>query len=188
MEPVTPGICIISGHGHPMPVLPFYDRGGGHKSDRRHGTLQVLRQDVRFDRSAGWHAVRVHARRFLRRGYHAKLARDPRRPYGPRCVRVGGQLPRSTDLPELRRLPPGFYVDTAVFAGVRSIGWRRVYRWSDFQLVRDVRERVPWSRAPVELIELEGKTRVVFGSMLRDRRRQFLIAVLRKMLAGSALI
>ena len=76
--------------------------------------------------------------------------------------------------------------DLEIFIGIGPIGWRRRYRWSDFRTAReDTRSGSYWSRKPVHVIVLEGDRRAVFGSMLSEERRYFLLNVLRKMQAGG---
>lgn len=74
----------------------------------------------------------------------------------------------------------------SVFLGVGSLGWSRNFPWSDFTSVREDsrRSRYNWN-GQGQIIVMEGKRRVAFGSMLSEEKRYFVLSALRKMLRDT---
>jgi hypothetical protein len=74
----------------------------------------------------------------------------------------------------------------AVFTGVGSIGWTRSYNWSDFDSVREDASSVGrnWNGQRVGIV-LEGRRRLVFGTILTMGRRYFVASALRQMLRST---
>lgn len=71
-----------------------------------------------------------------------------------------------------------------IFTGVGPLGWTRRFKWNSIKRVRKgwTTYQVNGSHQP--LIELEREKRVRFGSLLKNERREFMMAVLKKKLSG----
>lgn len=74
----------------------------------------------------------------------------------------------------------------SVFIGVGPLGWSRNFLWSDFTSVREDSRRggYNWNRQG-QVIVMEGKRRVAFGSMWSEERRYFVLSALQKMLRDT---
>jgi hypothetical protein len=71
-----------------------------------------------------------------------------------------------------------------LFAGVGPIGWTRQFDWASITRIEEDRLGYNYSGSHGLVIALIGKTRLKFGSMLREPRRYFLLQGLRKLLAS----
>jgi hypothetical protein len=74
----------------------------------------------------------------------------------------------------------------SIFTGVGGFGWSRHFLWSDFSSAREDARRggFNWS-GQGQVIVMEGKRRVAFGSMWSEERRYFVLNALRKMLRDA---
>ena len=76
--------------------------------------------------------------------------------------------------------------DAEAFAGVGAIGWRRRFAWPDITKITDGASRVNHSGQRSGGISLQGNGRVInFATGVTEERRQFLMAVLRRMLVHA---
>jgi len=75
--------------------------------------------------------------------------------------------------------------DGVIFTGVGALGWRRRVRWDDVDRVEEIATSFQSPGNSGRMLALEGKTRLTFGSMLRQERRYFFRQVLRRMLRSS---
>jgi len=67
----------------------------------------------------------------------------------------------------------------SVFIGVGPFGWSRRFRWSEIRAVRSAQTKWRQNGNPLPIIELEGPEPIRFGSQLSEKRREFMLAVLR---------
>jgi hypothetical protein len=68
----------------------------------------------------------------------------------------------------------------SVFLGVGPIGWNRKFRWSDIKAARMGLTKWQQNHRNLPVIELEGVKNMRFGSQLSEKRREFMLAVLRR--------
>ena len=71
-----------------------------------------------------------------------------------------------------------------VFIGVGPLGWTRRFRWSQIKGVRASETQWKQNDRALPVIELDGPTRLRFGSQLSEKRRDFMLAVLRRRVPG----
>lgn len=70
-----------------------------------------------------------------------------------------------------------------VFTGIGFIGWNRRFEW---QSIRAVKERFSsYAKHGRPTIALAGQTRIAFGTMLNDERRDFMFRGLQKLLSRA---
>ncbi len=74
--------------------------------------------------------------------------------------------------------------DVNVFVGIGPLGWTRRFRWSEIRAVRCTLTKWQQNNRSLPIIELEGPKPIRFGSQLSEKRRDFLLAVLRARVAG----
>jgi hypothetical protein len=67
-----------------------------------------------------------------------------------------------------------------VFIGVGPFGWTRKFRWSEVKQVRMTQTRWQQNNRNLPILELEGPKPIRFGSQLSEKRRDFILAVLRR--------
>lgn len=72
----------------------------------------------------------------------------------------------------------------AVFIGVGPFGRTRKFRWSELKAVRSALTKWKQNNRSVPLIELDGPKPIRFGSQLSEKRRDFMLAVLRRRLSN----
>jgi hypothetical protein len=70
-----------------------------------------------------------------------------------------------------------------VFKGVGTVGWTSEYRWSSFRTVYEELQGSGGRMGYDRVVVLDGERRVTFGSLLADKRRDFVLQALRAMLA-----
>lgn len=69
-----------------------------------------------------------------------------------------------------------------VFTGVGSLGWKRRFSLSEFTSVREGDYGPSGRGGRARAIALEGSRRLVFGSLLNEARRYFVVESLRALL------
>lgn len=69
----------------------------------------------------------------------------------------------------------------SVFVGVGSIGWTRLFNWTDMQTIREDRANVYHYGGYGAGIVLEGTSRIKFGTNLSEKRRYFMLHALRQL-------
>lgn len=75
----------------------------------------------------------------------------------------------------------------SVFIGVGKLGWTRTFLWSDFTSAREDGRRSGFNwNGHGQVIVMEGKRRVAFGSMWNEEKRYFVLSALRKMLRDTS--
>ena len=72
--------------------------------------------------------------------------------------------------------------DGRVFQGVGPLGWTRRFAWSGIQRIEEQSTAFQYSGQQGAPLSLVGKTRLKFGSMVREARRYFILQALRLML------
>jgi hypothetical protein len=72
----------------------------------------------------------------------------------------------------------------AVFVGVGPFGWSRRFHWSEIRAVRSSQTQWQRNHRPLPVIELDGPKPIRFGTQLSRKRREFVLAVLRRMVVG----
>jgi hypothetical protein len=73
-----------------------------------------------------------------------------------------------------------------VFIGVGPFGWTRKFRWTEVKMVRSALTKWKQNERNLPLIELDGPKPIRFGSQLSEKRRAFLLAVLRRRVSGRS--
>jgi hypothetical protein len=68
----------------------------------------------------------------------------------------------------------------AVFIGIGPIGWNRKFRWSEIKMVRAALAKWKQNNNNVPIIELDAEKPIRFGSQLSEKRRDFMLAVLKR--------
>ncbi len=68
-----------------------------------------------------------------------------------------------------------------VFVGVGRLGWVRTFDWNKVELVREDNSLVRYPGGFNSGIILEGQTRIKFGTNLNEKRRYFIIQVLKQL-------
>lgn len=66
-----------------------------------------------------------------------------------------------------------------VFVGVGRIGWTRTFDWSTVQSIREDRLNINYPGGHQNLIVMDGKERLKFGSGLNEKRMFFVLSVLK---------
>ena len=73
----------------------------------------------------------------------------------------------------------------SIFTGIGPLGWQRRFRAADITRVEERFSRFRSGNQNLHAIALEGKQRMVFGSLLNDERRYFVLSALRQILHQS---
>jgi hypothetical protein len=73
----------------------------------------------------------------------------------------------------------------SIFTGIGPMGWQRRFRAADILRVEEQLSRFRSGSQNLHAIALEGKQRMVFGSLLNDERRYFVLSALRQILLHS---
>ena len=72
-----------------------------------------------------------------------------------------------------------------IFTGIGPLGWQRQFRAADIQRVKEKRSMFRSGGQNLHAILLVGKQPMVFGSLLNDERRYFVLSALRQLLLHS---
>lgn len=72
--------------------------------------------------------------------------------------------------------------DGTVFTGVGSLGWKRSFSWNDIDSVREDQSSIRTNNSYRQLIRLEGRRRISFGTLLSDEKRYFVLKTLENLL------
>lgn len=73
----------------------------------------------------------------------------------------------------------------SVFTGIGPFGWQRGFRTADIARVDEKLSRFRHGEQNLHGIALEGRRRIVFGTLLNDERRHFVLNALRQILQES---
>ncbi len=73
----------------------------------------------------------------------------------------------------------------SVFTGIARLGWERRFRTADITRVEERLSVFQYGAQNFHQIALEGRRRIVFGSLLNDERRYFVMNALRQILLES---
>ncbi|HYL81949.1 MAG TPA: hypothetical protein VEU07_14115 [Candidatus Acidoferrum sp.] len=73
----------------------------------------------------------------------------------------------------------------AIFTGIGPLGFQKRFRLADIARVEERFSRFRSGNQNLHAIALEGKQRMVFGSLLNDERRYFVLSALRQTLLHS---
>jgi len=73
-----------------------------------------------------------------------------------------------------------------VFIGVGPFGWTRKFRWSEIKMVRVSLTKWQQNNRNMPVIEFDAPKPIRFGSQLSEKRRGFLLAVLRRRMFGHS--
>jgi len=77
--------------------------------------------------------------------------------------------------------------ESAVFVGVGKIGWTRRFDWTTVQVIREAPNNIGYPGGYFGGIFMEGRERVKFGTNLNEKRRYYMLNVLKYLKAhGSA--
>lgn len=73
----------------------------------------------------------------------------------------------------------------SIFTGIGPFGWQRRFRTADIARVGEKLSGFRYGNQNLHAIALEGRRRMVFGSLLNDERRYFVLDALRQILLES---
>jgi hypothetical protein len=77
------------------------------------------------------------------------------------------------------------HISGKVFVGVWKIGWSRNFYWKDIDWVKEKEQTFRFPGSQNGALQMDGRNRITFGSMLSEQRRYFLFRTLRLALMAN---
>lgn len=69
--------------------------------------------------------------------------------------------------------------NSSIFVGIGSMGWTRRFDWSEVQVIREDGTQIRYPGGHPGAIVMEGTERLKFGTGLNEKRRYFVLSVLK---------